>query len=261
MTEEINSQSSNNPSGPAEVNTTYEIFILIVAILSLIALLVIFLVPLPAQLRNILVGIDSAISFIFLFDFLRSLYREPDKRQYLKWGWLDLLGGIPSISILHFARIARVVRGVRRMRKVRLQEVEDQFLLRRAESALLSTTLLALIVIISASLIIYRIESQAPGGNIVSGEDAIWWALVTIATVGYGDYYPVTEVGRFIAAIVIIVGVAMYGVITSYLATTFLSSRDTRAEIVKLRAEVAEIKKLLQEGDESINGHDRDRRN
>ena len=64
---------------------------------------------------------------------------------------------------------------------------------------------------------------------------------------GYGDYYPVTETGRFIAAIVIIVGVAMYGVIISYLATTFLSSQNTKLEIIELKAEVAEIKQLLLE--------------
>ncbi len=251
MNKESNLKGPKNSTDLAKINTTYEIFILVVAILSIIGLLVIFFVPIPAQLRQPLIRIDTGISVIFLFDFFRSLYREPDKVSYLKWGWLDLLGGIPSVTILHFARIARVVRGFRRMRRVRLSEVESQFRGRRAESALLSTTLFALLVIISASLIIYRIESQAPGGNILTGEEAIWWALVTIATVGYGDYYPVTETGRFIAAIVIIVGVAMYGVIISYLATTFLSSQNTKLEIIELKAEVAEIKQLLLERETS----------
>ena len=247
MNKESSLKGTKNSEDLAEINTTYEIFILVVAILSIIGLLVIFFVPIPAQLRQPLIRIDTGISVIFLFDFFRSLYREPDKVSYLKWGWLDLLGGIPSVTILHFARIARVVRGFRRMRRVRISEVESQFRGRRAESALLSTILFALLVIISASLIIYRIESQAPGGNILTGEEAIWWTLVTIATVGYGDYYPVTETGRFIAAIVTIVGVAMYGVIISYLATTFLSSQNTKSEIIELKAEVAEIKQLLLE--------------
>jgi hypothetical protein len=49
--------------------------------------------------------------------------------------------------------------------------------------------------------LIFQIESRDPNGNIQSGEDAIWWALVTMSTVGFGDHYPVTEGGRLIASL------------------------------------------------------------
>jgi voltage-gated potassium channel len=127
----------------------------------------------------------------------------------------------------------------------------QRFLKRPAESAFFVTGFVAVFVILSASLIVYQLENRAPGANIVTGRDAIWWALVTISTVGYGDRYPVTAEGRLVAAILITFGVALFGVLTSFLATTFLESgqRNQEDDIAAIRAELAEIKQLLVENE------------
>jgi voltage-gated potassium channel len=249
VADDSNLQGEHYPGD--QVNTIYEIFILTLAILSLIGLVFIFFIPVSSNLKRILLYFDFSLSFIFLFDFFRSLRIEPIKKQYLKWGWLDLMGGIPGVPVFHFARVARVVRGFIRLRSVRMRDVEEQYRGQRAQSVLLTTFLVAIIVIIISSLLIFRIESRDPSGNIKTGEDALWWALVTISTVGFGDQYPVTESGRLIASIVIIVGVATFGVITSYISSRFLSRRDIKEELNELRADIAEIKQLLQEKKDS----------
>ena len=65
-------------------------------------------------------------------------------------------------------------------------------------------------------------EAKAPGSNIHSFKDAIWWAVVTVTTVGYGDRYPVTEGGRGVAVVLMLVGVGLIGVLTATVASFFV---------------------------------------
>jgi voltage-gated potassium channel len=131
---------------------------------------------------------------------------------------------------------------------VKSEEVVQRLSRRRDETTLLGTALIAIFVVFFSSLIIFRLESKAPSGNIVSGVDALWWAIVTISTVGYGDIYPITNPGRVVATLVIIVGVALFSVFTSYLASTFLTQRTREQEqaLKEIKVELGEIKELLK---------------
>ena len=71
------------------------------------------------------------------------------------------------------------------------------------------------------------IEQYAPGANITDASDALWYTIVTISTVGYGDRYPVTDAGRAWGSVIIIIGVGIFGTFTGYLANFFLSPRKT----------------------------------
>jgi voltage-gated potassium channel len=114
--------------------------------------------------------------------------------------------------------------------------------------------MLAVIFLVEfASIFILIAEGGAPQANIHTAGDAIWWVIVTVATVGYGDLYPVTGPGRSIATVVIIAGVGLFGVLSGFLARNFLggSSRgfgggkmapaasldNILAEIQQIRAE------------------------
>jgi voltage-gated potassium channel len=95
----------------------------------------------------------------------------------------------------------------------------------RAENALLTLVLLGLLVLEFGSLWILHIEELAKGANITTASDALWYVIVTISTVGYGDRYPVTAEGRIIGVVIIIVGVGIFGTFTGYLANAFLAPR------------------------------------
>jgi voltage-gated potassium channel len=69
------------------------------------------------------------------------------------------------------------------------------------------------------------VEARDPAGNIKTASDALWYSLVTMSTVGYGDRYPVTNPGRLIGSVIIIVGVGLFGTITGFLANAFLSPK------------------------------------
>ena len=103
-------------------------------------------------------------------------------------------------------------------------------------------------------------ERHEPGSSIRTFGQALWWALTTTTTVGYGDTFPVSTQGRFIAALLMIGGVALTGVVTATLASWIVSLVEeenaeqeaaTRAQVTALQQQVSElserIDRLLEE--------------
>jgi len=74
-------------------------------------------------------------------------------------------------------------------------------------------------------------ERGAEGANIETFGDALWWAMTTVTTVGYGDRYPVTTTGRFIGAAVMIAGIAVLGTVTASIATWLIERVRAEAAI------------------------------
>mgnify|MGYP001293428771 CR=1 FL=1 len=89
--------------------------------------------------------------------------------------------------------------------------------------------ILAVLMVIFSSVAILQVEDD-PASNIKTAEDAIWWAYVTITTVGYGDKYPVTTEGRIIAAFLMTTGVGLFGTFTGFVASWFVDGRQEEHE-------------------------------
>jgi len=249
----------------------YALCIALLAITSFINFLLITFVPLPASIKQILTEFDYGVALIFLVDFLFRLLRAPKKLEYMRtWGWLDMLSAVP-IPFFSIFRIVRVIRVAITLRKMRLKDVERSITKHPARSTIIATGFLAFLVMVSGSAVMLAVEKGDPSANIRTGGDALWWAIVTMATVGYGDKYPVTGGGRIIATVVMAVGIVIFGVLSSYLASTFISSNEAQAkeamiaalkedlDTIKadaaasrehlnlMEAEMAEIKQLLQQ--------------
>ena len=113
---------------------------------------------------------------------------------------------------------------------------------------------IAITVLTFASILVLELESVVPEANIDTGDDAFWWAFVTMTMVDYGDRYPVTLWGRVVATVLMTVGVGLFGVLTSYLTTTFVVSDRVeqadielvREEIAAMQAELVALRKLLE---------------
>ena len=127
-------------------------------------------------------------------------------------------------------RIFRLIRVTRLLRRVGVRTVARSLVRDRANSALLTLLLMGILVLQFGSLGILYLEQNAPGANIRTASDALWYTIVTISTVGYGDQYPVTNAGRFVGSLLIIVGVGIFGTFTGYLANLFLSPRTMTTE-------------------------------
>lgn len=211
--------------------TTYDLVIGILAIFSLLILIPLYFGNLSAEDKAVLMYLEDGLCVIFLFDFFRSLRMATDKGGYFfrSGGWLDLLGSIPFSAFAIF-RIARLFRIVRLLRKMTGGEFKGIFTRRLAQSTLLFTLVAALILVFTIAWLVLLAEQNAPNANIKTYHDAVWWAFVTITTVGYGDFYPVTGWGQSFAVILMFFGLGIIGVLSSYLSSTFVSLQRRRKE-------------------------------
>jgi voltage-gated potassium channel len=244
-------ESVKHVPGSGASSSTYEIFILVLGVSSLITLAALLFLPLSAHVKGSLLVVGNGTSLVFLADFIRSLRRAPNRKVYFRtWGWLDLLGGIPGVPLLRLARIGRITRAVRFLRTMKSDDMVHDLTARPAQNTLLATVVVSLLAFLVASSLVVDLEKGVPGANIETADDGIWWAFVTITTVGFGDYYPVSRGGRFLAAVLMSVGVGVFGVLTSYLARTFLrrGEEQTGDELVAIRAELADLRRLIEQG-------------
>lgn len=89
--------------------------------------------------------------------------------------------------------------------------------------------MISFVLMVFSSIAILNCET-APESNIKTASDALWWSFVTITTVGYGDFYPTTLLGRIIAAALITAGVGLFGTFTAYVASSFLQQEEEEQE-------------------------------
>jgi voltage-gated potassium channel len=196
--------------------------VLILSVYVLFSLFIDTVFELPIETRRLLRIIDNVICVVYLLDFIQRFRQAPNKWKFLKWGWIDLLSAVPIYYGTLPFRLFRLIRLVRILRSfVTLQGVFDHIFTNRLKGFFTIAVLFTVVILLFSSIIILELET-APNSNIRTAEDAIWWTYVTMTTVGYGDYYPVTTGGRLLAVVLMTCGIGMFGTFTAYLSTWFL---------------------------------------
>jgi len=252
----------------------------VLTVLSLVVM-ALLLLPLDQATVETLLFYDNLICIVFLGDFVYNLTGSRPRREYFlhQRGWLDLLGSIPSLGILRLTALLRLARLSRLARIMRLLggqkkgELIKDVVDNRGQYALFITLLLIMLVLTTSSVLILQFESRSPDANITTGGDALWWAFVTITTVGYGDFFPVTPLGRTTAVFVMFAGVGIIGALASLLASLLVSppppadeaeapsaepavasgsfpvaeADALRADLARTREEIAELRRLIAE--------------
>jgi voltage-gated potassium channel len=258
-------------AGPRKPSNAYNIFILVLTILSLVVM-VALLLPLAEQTLTLLRVYDNMICVIFLIDFSVNLARAPKKSDYFirQRGWLDLLGSMPALGIsrygglLRLARLSRLARITRLLRGEQGKALIKDVLTNRSQYAAFITVLLALIVLTVSSTLVLQFESTSPDAHITTGWDAFWYAIVTITTVGYGDYYPVTFWGRVMGMFIMFAGVGIIGALASILASMLVGGAPAEEdeeghavepaltveqELAGIKQELALLRRMLEKKD------------
>ena len=167
---------------------------------------------LPPVLFLDFVVVSDVIWGIFIIDFAARFLLSKQKVQFLKRNAIELVA-----LILPFFRAFRMFRVV-----IALGFLSRVGKTLSARVNIYVGVILPLLIYVCA-LGVYDAEHKAPGANITNFGDSIWWAFVTICTIGYGDYYPVTFEGRAIAVLLMVAGLAFISVITVSVATMFLN--------------------------------------
>jgi voltage-gated potassium channel len=239
---------ADDPAGQEVKATGYELFALLVSILSIGNLFVIALPGLGPAAQVALV-VEVALTPVFLIDFLYRLGTSTDRRRYFVrgYGWADFLAIPPFLSVFRLFRIGVTVRGLRRRG---FESVGAELDRNRASTTFFFTVFLVIAVVEFAGMAELLIEHDAPGSNIHTASDALWWGFVTIATVGYGDKYPTTNPGRIVGTAMLFAGVALFSVLTGFIANAFLAPRRRRRRQLpegSIEADIAALHALIDE--------------
>jgi voltage-gated potassium channel len=219
----------NEQSSEIDENLGYfNIIILVLTIYVLGALLVQTFCTLPTEIAKLLDYIDNVICLLFFVDFIVRFFKAKNKLKFMRWGWIDLVSSIPFINYFRAGRLFRVIRLLRVIRAFRSsKQLVNHVFKNKAKGTFTSVSIFAVLLIIFSAIAILQVENTSEG-NIKSAEDAIWWAYVTITTVGYGDKFPVTTEGRLIAVVLMTAGVGLFGTFTAYASSWFVEDKGNK---------------------------------
>ncbi|GEN22787.1 ion transporter [Halomonas cupida] len=252
-------------SMPSERLNPFQILILILSFYVLGAMAAQELYDLPPEIHRLLHRIDFVVCGFFFADFVMRFRAAPDKWRFMRWGWIDLLASIP-VGYLYAGRLIRAVQIIRMLRTIKSLHLVWELLFRnKAKGVFASIASSTVMLLIFGSVIILMVEGPNPESSIDTAEEALWWAFVTVTTVGYGDYYPVTTLGRVVAVCLMVAGVGLFGSFAAYVGSLFVGDqedeserlhranrrmlRELHQEITALREEVAALRTELVQRD------------
>ncbi len=228
-----------------------------IAILSLIAVNVMVgileTVPsLNAKMPEFFYYFEFVSVIIFTMEYVLRMWACTSQEQYRHWfkgrlklaltpmALIDLfaiapfylqvlLGGVD----LRFIRVLRLFRLFRLFRMGRLTKAFGTLALvfrRKKEELYIAVVVLIIVVIFSASLM-YLVESKVPGTKFTSVPSAMWWSIITVTTIGYGDMFPTTPLGQFLGALIGFTGVCVFALPVAILGAGFIEEVDPEFQL------------------------------
>jgi voltage-gated potassium channel len=184
---------------------------------------------------TVLVGTLFALWVILLVEYIVRLVVSPDARGYVRRRWVE-----PATVVLPPLQGWRLI-GMERM-SLLLREGELRLESILKHHSLFRVLIAAVMTLVLGAWLVLLFEEKVKSANIHNYPDALWWAIVTVTTVGYGDRYPVTEGGRIVAAVLMLVGIGLIGVLTATVASVFIKEHTdaNKEELKKSHADLGQ---------------------
>lgn len=222
---------------------TFDVTLMIMIVLSI--LITMFDSLLTAQLGvYIMVGLEYLFTAFFTIEYLVRLYCSPNKKAYATsfFGIIDLISILPMYLgfFIHSVRFMIVLRSIRLIRVFRIFKLfsflnEGYLLLESIRASLkkiLVFFLFVVIMVICLGTVMFMVEGGQPDSPFTDIPTSIYWAIVTMTTVGYGDITPVTPFGRFFSSVVMLLGYTIIAVPTGIVSASMVKASQNAAKRV-----------------------------
>lgn len=230
----------------------FDLTLLMSIVLSVLVIMLESVKSIKAEYGNVLIILEWVFTILFTIEYILRIYcvGKPKKYIFSFFGIVDLLAIIPTYLTLFFAigpgiNTIRILRFVRIYNVLKLGNFTDSgniilsaLFESRHKIAVFLTAIMTLVVFVGG--LVYFVESTHENSQFSSIPSAIYWAVVTITTVGFGDITPVTPVGQFLASILMISGYAIIAVPTGIVTGEIVKSNLRSEHITKKKDKICE---------------------
>ncbi len=228
---------SDTPSGKL-----FDVVLLLVVLLSILLIAIESMQGIPLVLKKVFIVLEYFFTFFFSVEYILRLYCSPNRRAYVFsfFGIIDLLSTLPMLIgwIVGPVRYLMVLRTFRLIRVFRVFKLfsflsEGDMLLRSLAMSfqkIMVFFLFVVIMVVSLGTLMYMVEGNVEGTEFKDVPTSIYWAVVTMTTVGYGDIAPVTALGRFLSMLIMLTGYTIMAVPTGIVSAQFIHDRQVAQE-------------------------------
>lgn len=237
-----------------KINLIFDYAIMILIILSVISIILESIKGINPSLRRFLDWFDIFSVIIFSIEYFMRLYvsdlTHPAKNKFqslIKFifsvnGLIDLLAILPFYlpmlvkTDLRFLRTLRLTRFLRILKVNRYTNSLNVIgsVIKEKKSELIVTCFVTFLLLVMASFIMYNIEGEKQPDAFPNVLASFWWAIATLTTVGYGDVYPVTGLGKFISGVIALMGIGLVALPTGIISSGFMSKMEKQKKDDKI---------------------------
>jgi len=193
------------------------------------------------QLIEIFSVIIFTIEYLLRFwvaDLDKEVQKSRMKFTFSSLGLIDLFAIIPFYLPLLFPidlRVIRILRLLRLLRIFKLGRFSKSLktinqVLKETKTDLIITFFVAFILLVLSSTLMYYVENEAQPEKFASIGHSFWWSVATLTTVGYGDVYPITAMGKFLSAIIALIGIGFVALPTGIISSSFVDKLQKKNE-------------------------------
>lgn len=214
----------------------FAFFIQALILISVITFSVETIPDLKPQTRTILKSIELFSIIVFTIEYVLRIFVADSKPKFIFsfFGIIDFLAILPfylsfgvdlrSLRALRFLRLFRILKLVRYNKAIS----HFTFAIKSAKEEILLFIFITLILIYFSAIGIYYFENEAQPEHFSSIFDSLWWAIITLTTVGYGDVYPITVGGRVFTFFILMIGLGIVAIPTGIISAALTKSIDKK---------------------------------
>jgi voltage-gated potassium channel len=224
-----------------EINDTkaskiFAIFIQVLILISIVTFTIETIPDLKPQTRSILYAVEVFSVIVFTIEYILRIYVTDKKLKFIFsfFGIIDLLAILPfylSFGVdLRSLRALRFLRLFRILKLVRYNRAMNHFAsaIKSAKEEIFLFLFITIILIYFSAVGIYYFENKAQPEHFSSIFDSLWWAIVTLTTVGYGDVYPITVGGKVFTFFILLIGLGIVAIPTGIITSALTKSVDKK---------------------------------